>query len=200
MGDRAPRSLCLGGELLIPLRGAASRSPTVDQHQAPLGSNKLYLNSLLNGLAYYLRLPSPPPSTGGPPCTGPPLWTTIILPLTPTGIHRFIAQTSERALQRGDHARDYSVLGQTRFQHVQNRSVAEACIGPHPKFSDVGRGGEKTAGQQFLAARPGSRIAAPQFDIPEKRGVGFQTKQRIIGSLAAIARIVTNLSALLMTE
>src|SRR6266851_7137005 len=82
MGDRAPRSLCLGGELLIPLRGAASRSPTVDQHQAPLGSNKLYLNSLLNGLAYYLRLPSPPPSTGGPPCTGPPLWTTLILPLT----------------------------------------------------------------------------------------------------------------------
>ena len=34
MGDTAPRSLCLGGELLIPLRGATVRSPTVDQKQA----------------------------------------------------------------------------------------------------------------------------------------------------------------------
>ena len=31
MGGTAPRSLCLGGELLIPLRGAALRSPTVNQ-------------------------------------------------------------------------------------------------------------------------------------------------------------------------
>jgi hypothetical protein len=54
MGDTAPRSLCLGGELLIPLRGAIVRSPTVDQKQAPLSANTLYLNSLLNGLAYYL--------------------------------------------------------------------------------------------------------------------------------------------------
>src|SRR5712691_5420959 len=96
MGDTAPRSLCLGGELLIPLRGAASRSPTVDQHQAPLGANTLYLNSLLNGLAYYLRLPSPPPSTGGPPCTGPPQWTILIPPLT-----RFGRWANRRAGRRG---------------------------------------------------------------------------------------------------
>ena len=56
MGDTAPRSLCLGGELLIPLRGATVRSPTVDQKQAPLSANTIYLNALLNGLAYYLRL------------------------------------------------------------------------------------------------------------------------------------------------
>ena len=56
MGDTAPRSLCLGGELLIPLRGATVRSPTVDQEQTPLGANTLYLNSLLNELACYLRL------------------------------------------------------------------------------------------------------------------------------------------------
>src|SRR5487761_233234 len=56
MGDTAPRSLCLGGELLIPLRGAAFRSSTVDQQLAPLGANTLYLNSLLNRLAYDLRL------------------------------------------------------------------------------------------------------------------------------------------------
>src|SRR5437588_1196167 len=31
MGGTAPRSLCLGGELLIPLRDAALRSPTVNQ-------------------------------------------------------------------------------------------------------------------------------------------------------------------------
>src|ERR1700730_2318701 len=80
MGDTAPRSLCLGGELLIPLRGAIVRSPTVDQKQAPLSANTLYLNSLLNGLAYYL----PPPRSGGPACTGPPQWTTLIPPLTPS--------------------------------------------------------------------------------------------------------------------
>jgi hypothetical protein len=82
MGGEAPRSLCLGGELLIPLRGAIVRSPTVDQQQTPLGANTLYLNSLLNGLPYYLRLQSPPPSSGGPPCTGPPRWTILIPPLT----------------------------------------------------------------------------------------------------------------------
>jgi hypothetical protein len=97
MGDTAPRSLCLGGELLIPLRGAAFRSSTVDQQQAPLGANTLYLNSLLHGLAYYLRLPSPPPSTGGPPCTGPPLWPTRILPLT--------FRRSETRLRMGKHSR-----------------------------------------------------------------------------------------------
>lgn len=56
MGDTAPRSLCLGGELLIPLRGAAVLSSTVDQQQPPLGANTLYLNSLHNGPAYDLRL------------------------------------------------------------------------------------------------------------------------------------------------
>jgi hypothetical protein len=40
----------------------------------------------------------------------------------------------------------------------------------------------------------------PQFDIPEKRGVGFQTEQRIIRSLPSIARIVTNLSPFLMAK
>jgi len=38
----------------------------VDHEQAPLGANTIYLNSLHNGLAYYLCPPSPPPSSGGP--------------------------------------------------------------------------------------------------------------------------------------
>jgi len=58
----------------------------------------------------------------------------------------------------------------------------------------------KTTGQEFFAARPGSRIAAPQFDIPEERRILFHTEQWVIGSLAAIARIVANLSAFLMTK
>ena len=48
----------------------------------------------------------------------------------------------------------------------QNRPVAKARIGPHPNFSDItARGGQKTGGQKFFTARPGSRIAAPQLDI-----------------------------------
>src|SRR6266852_1899233 len=72
--------------------------------------------------------------------------------------------------------------------------------GPHSNFSDVGRGGQKTGGQKFFTARPGSRIAAPQFDIPQERGVRFHTEQRVIGALAAITRIVANLGTLLMAK
>ena len=43
-------------------------------------------------------------------------------------------------------------------------------------------------------------LSVPQLDIPEKRGVGFQTEQRIIRSLPSIALIVTNLSPFLMAE
>jgi hypothetical protein len=53
-----------------------------------------------------------------------------------------------------------------RFQHVQNRPSAEACIGPHSNLANVGRTGVKTTGQKFNAARPGAGIAAPQFYIP----------------------------------
>jgi hypothetical protein len=60
--------------------------------------------------------------------------------------------------------------------------------------------GSKTASQQFLVACPSPRIASPQFHIPQERGVRFQTEQRVIGPLATMARIVTNLSALLMTK
>jgi hypothetical protein len=58
MGGTAPRSLCLGGELLIPLRGAAVlfvHRPWISE-KLQSGTNKLYLNSLQNEPAYYLRL------------------------------------------------------------------------------------------------------------------------------------------------
>ena len=118
----------------------------------------------------------------------------------PARIHPFIAQTFERALQGAGHSRDHGVLGRTRFQHFQHWPVAEAGIGPHAKLPNVGRDGEKTTGQEFVAASPGSRIAAPQFDIPEERGVRFQTQQWVIGSFASIARIVANRRAFLMAK
>ena len=90
-----------------------------------------------------------------------------------------------------------TAYGRNAFPAYQNRPVAKARIGPHPNFSDVARGGQKTGGQKFFTARPGSRIAAPQLDIPEKRGVRFHTKQWVIGALAAITRIVANLGTLL---
>ena len=93
----------------------------------------------------------------------------------PVGIHRLIVQAFEGALQGARHPRNHRVMGcWTHFQHVQNRPVTEAGIGPHPELTNVGRAGEKTTGQQFFAARPGSCIAAPQFNIPEERGVRFQ--------------------------
>src|SRR6266403_2986787 len=65
------------------------------------------------------------PRHNATPCVRPTVGTVLKLRNLPAEIHRFKAQTSERALQRWDHARDYGVLGQKRFQHVQNRSVAE---------------------------------------------------------------------------
>ena len=77
---------------------------------------------------------------------------------------------------------------------------ALAGTGPHAKLPKVGRDGVKTAGQEFVATRPGSRIAASQFHIPEERGVRFQTEQRVIGPLASIARIVAHRRPFLMAE
>ena len=87
-----------------------------------------------------------------------------------------------------------------RFQHLKHWPVAEACIGPHAKLPNVGRGRVKTAGQEFVATRPGSRIAASQFHIPEERGVRFQTEQRVIGAFASIAWVVANRRPFLMAE
>src|SRR5205814_9074644 len=61
------------------------------------------------------------------PGVWPILGTVLKFRDLPARIHRPIAQTSELALQRWDHARNHSVLGRrTRFQHVQQRSVTEA--------------------------------------------------------------------------
>src|SRR6266446_7679844 len=147
-----------------------------------------------------IGLLDPPPRYNATPCVRPIVGTVLKFCDLPAGIQPLITQTSELALHRWGHTRDHGVLGQPRFQQVQNRPIAEACIGPHPELPNVGRTGEKTAGQEFLAARPGSGIATPQFDIPEKGRVGFQTKQRIIGSLASIARIVANLSPFLVAK
>jgi ribosomal protein S13 len=43
-------------------------------------------------------------------------------------------------------------------------------------------------------------FSSSQHGIPKIRGVGFDTQQRVIGSLTAIAGIVTDLSAVLMSE
>jgi len=55
----------------------------------------------------------------------------------------------------------------------------------------------KTTGQEFFAARPGSRIAAPQFDIPEERRIRFHTEQWVIGSLARDSADCSQLQRLL---
>src|SRR6266436_7633468 len=147
-----------------------------------------------------IGLLDPPPRHNAAACVRPIVWTVLKFRDLPTRIHLFIAQTLEGILQGAGHTRDHGVLGQTRFQHLQYGSVAEAGIGPHAYFTNVGRGGVKTTGQEFLAARPGSRIAASQFHIPEERGVRFQAEQRVIGPLAAIARVVANRRPFLMAE
>ena len=102
---------------LMPRRGTANsspgrscsvRSPTVDQRKAPVGTNTLYLNSLQNGPAYYLRPPSPPPSSGGPLYTGPPQWTSLKPPLT----SRASSNVRQALSQRGSGKRKDEVLGE----------------------------------------------------------------------------------------
>jgi len=118
----------------------------------------------------------------------------------PVRIARFIAQTFEGKLQGRGYARDHGVLGPTRFQHVQHWPETEAGIGPHAEFPNIGRSGVKTKGQKFLAARPGSCIAASQSHIPKERGVRLQTEQRVRGPFASIAWVVTNRRSFLVTE
>ena len=94
MGDTAPRSLCLGGELLIPLRGAAVlfvHRPWISE-KLQSGTNQTLSQLTPKRAGLLSSPPSPPPSSGGPPSTGPPQWTSLNPPLTlqyrlkPTGL------------------------------------------------------------------------------------------------------------------
>src|SRR5438046_9623168 len=80
-----------------PGRSSSVRSQTVDQRKAPVGHNTLYLNSLQNGPAYYLRPPPPPTNSGGPLYTGPPQWTSLKPPLTQRPL-TFVQSSSYRGL------------------------------------------------------------------------------------------------------
>src|SRR6516225_2009667 len=83
MGGTAPRSLCLGGELPIPLRGAAIRSPTVDQKPTRRETHSISTHPWTETRSLGWLLPHlPPPTTDGPAYTAPPQWTTLIPPLT----------------------------------------------------------------------------------------------------------------------
>src|SRR6266478_3210431 len=53
----------------------------------------------------WIGLLDPLPRHNATPCVRPIVGMVFKLRNLPTGIHRFIAQTSERALQRGDHMR-----------------------------------------------------------------------------------------------
>ena len=121
------------------------------------------------------------------------------IPQFPKGNSSAHSANRRASLQGGDHACDHSISGRwTHFQHVQHRPVAEARIGSHPELPNVGRAGEKTGGQQCFAARPGSGIATPQFDIPQKRSLPPR-KARIV-TAAAIAWIVANLRTSLVAK
>src|SRR5207244_6929043 len=108
-------------------------------------------------------------------CLRPIVWMVLKFRDLPTRIHLFIAQTFEGILQGAGHTRDHGVLGQTRFQHLQYGPVAEAGIGPHSKLPNVGRGGVKTKGQEFLAAR--QVPASPRRSSTSQRNEEFASKQ-----------------------
>ena len=89
MGGTAPRSLCLGGELPIPLRGAAIRSPTVDQKPTRRETHSISTHPWTETRSLGWLLPHlPPPTTDGPAYTAPPQWTTLIPPLTQDRLRR----------------------------------------------------------------------------------------------------------------
>src|SRR5215831_21190927 len=80
------------------------------------------------------------------------------------------------------------------------RASSISSTGPHSHLTNVRRGRVKTTNQEFLAASPGSRIAAAQFHIPEERGVRFQTEQWVIGSLPSIAWVVAHRRSFLVAK
>jgi len=49
-------------------------------------------------------------------------------------------------------------------------------------------------------ATPGAHVARAQFGVPKKGGVGLDTQQRIVRTLAAIARVVADLRKFLTPE
>jgi hypothetical protein len=66
---------------LIPLRGAAVRSPTVDQKLHAAQTHSISTHSRRTPLGSLLFPHLPPPRTGGPAYTGPPQWTSLFPPL-----------------------------------------------------------------------------------------------------------------------
>ena len=76
----------------------------------------------------------------------------------------------------------------------------EASIGSDAKLANVGRHVGKAGIQQFHAPIPGSGVPGAEFGVPEIRRIGFDTQQGIVGSLTAIAGIVADLGAVLVSE
>src|SRR5260370_23057919 len=97
-----------------------------------------------------IGLRNPPPRHNAPASLRPIVGMVLKFRDLPTRIHLFAAQTLEGILQGASHARDHGVLGWTRFQHLQHGPVPEAYIGPHPKLTNVIRGGWKTTAREFL--------------------------------------------------
>src|SRR5215831_12214774 len=82
----------------------------------------------------------------------------------------------------------------------QRSDRSRTRVGAHSKFSNLGRHIGETGVQKFDAAGPGSGVAWAKLAVPEKGGIGFPTEQRIVGSLAAVARVVADLGAILMAK
>ena len=118
----------------------------------------------------------------------------------PIAVDLGVAQPRQQALQSRGHARDDGVFGRPRFPGVEHGIASETGIGPHPQFTHVGRHIAEASLQQLNAAAPGAGIAGAQFGVPQIAGVGFHAQQRIIRTLAAIAWVVADRSAILVAE
>ena len=118
----------------------------------------------------------------------------------PAWIDVLITQAPERTLERGCHPRYYGIWGRPGLQHLQNGLIAEARTGPRPQLPNVGRNREKTTGPYFDATGPRAGIAASKFGIPQACGVRFPAQQRVVRTLAPVARMVANRRSFRMSK
>ena len=111
-----------------------------------------------------------------------------------------VAQSRQGTFQRGSHPSHNGIFGGVSFEGVEDGIQPKTCIGSYAHFADIGRYIGKAGGEQFGCAVPGSGVATTELGVPEVGRVGLHAQQWVIRTFSAIARVVANLSPVLMAE
>src|SRR5215831_220434 len=115
----------------------------------------------------------------------------------PDGIDAVVGNAGQQTFQRRIDFGDHSVVSLAVFQLTQECVVVKARVGTDPHFANVSGQVTPAAPEQIDGAAVGVDVTGSELGRTQMGGVGLQTQQGLVGTLATVARIVADLGAFL---